>query len=219
MHKLKQQYVLLVLIALFACFYSYYKTGINSPIFPALLTSKLNALNRADRSFLSKTFKLADDTSDRKLSQATSYTFQDGSRLFAVMVRVRKRDDFKIETYGLLTKGIELIYIRSPLFSNSVPYSMNGLIKGVKTIQTCVIPGTTQVKQANVQLFPLLSEADRLAGSSKSILSKLLGTDDRSDYSCLVLTFQPSSIHNTHKDWEEIIKAAQSSMSSSKTGL
>ena len=219
MYKLKRHYVLLALLAMFACFYSYYRTGINSPIFPTLLTAKVKTLGRSDQAILTKTFKLVDDTSDRKLSHVTRYTFHDGSRLFAVMVRVRKRDDFKIETYGLLTKGIDLIYIRSPMFSNAVPYSMIGLIKGVKTLQTCVIPGTTQLEQANVQLFPLLSEADKLAGSSQSILSKLLGTDDRSDYSCLVLTFQPKSNQSSLKDWKAIITAAQLSMSSSSTGL
>ena len=219
MQKLKRHYVFLALLGLFACFYSYYRSGISSPVFPSLLTSKLKALSSGDQLVLSKTFSLTEDTSDRKLSQVTRYTFHDGSQLFAVMVRVRKRDDFKIETYGLLTKGIDLIYIQSPFFSSAIPYSMKGSIKGVKTLQTCVIPGTTKLEQANVQLFPLLSEADRLAGSSKSILSKLLGTDDRSDYACLVLTFQPNSIQTSIKHWQAIVNAAQLSMSSPSTNL
>ena len=218
MRNLKQQYILLASLALLACVLSYYRSNISSPMFPPLLTSKLNALNSSNSTILSKSFQLAENTSDRKLSSVTRYTFPDGSRLFAVMVRVRKRDDFKIETYGLLTKGLDLIHIKSPLFSNTVPYSMVGLIKGIKTLQTCVVPGTTDLEQVNVQLFPLQSQADRLAGNTQSFFSKLLGTDDRSDYSCLVLTYQPNS--DTAKNaWIEIIRAAQMSMLSSTSSL
>ena len=211
-------YILLTLSALFACAYSYIRTSIDSPPFPSLFTSKLKAsMNDTFKS--SKSFDLDNDTSDRKLSKVTRYEFRDGSHLFAVMVRVRKRDDFKIETYGLLTKGIDLLHIKSPLFSNNVPYSMIGSIKGVNSIQTCIIPGTTSLEQVNVQLFPLLSEADRIIGSNQSIFSKILGMDDRSDYSCLVLTFQPKSIEGAKNEWQSIIRAAQLSMSSTSSGL
>jgi hypothetical protein len=211
-------YILLALSALFACAYSYSKTSINSPTFPSLFTSKLKA-SMNNRLISSKSFDLDKDTSDRKLSKVTRYDFRDGSHLFAVMVRVRKRDDFKIETYGLLTKGIDLLHIKSPLFNNKVPYSMMGLIKGLNSIQTCIIPGTSTLDQVNVQLFPLLSEADRLTGSNQSISSKILGIDDRSDYSCLVLTFQPKSIEGAQNEWQSIIRAAQISMISPGSDL
>jgi hypothetical protein len=107
------------------------------------------------------------------------------------MVRIRKRDDFKIETYGLLTKGIDPIYIESPSFNNTVPYSMLGLIDGKEALQTCVI-----------------------TGSSQSLASKLLGTDDRSDYSCLVLTYHPKSVKKASEAWTSIIENVQIALSS-----
>ena len=216
---IRRYYIVLISLSLLACGFSYYRSGISSPGFPALLTPTLEALTSVDPPQSSKSIQLDAESSDRKLSPATQYIFPDGSRLYAVMIRVRKRDDFKIETYGLLTKGIDQIYIRSPLFNSSIPYSMIGLIKGVETLQTCVIPGTTDLDQVNVQLFPLLSQADRRAGSTQSLLSKFLGTDDRSDYSCLVLTFQPKSIKAGQSAWRAIIQAAQLSMVSPKNAL
>ena len=209
---LKRPYVVLFLFAFSACIISYFRSGISSPSFPPLLTSMLNTSDIGARLVSSESLQLAEDTSDRKLSSAKRYKFHDGSQLYAVMVRVRKRDDFKIETYGLLTKGIDHIYIESPTFVSSIPYSMIGLIDGVKSLQTCIIPGTSDLEQVNVQLFPLLSQADRMSGSSQSILSKLLGTDDRSDYSCLVLTFQPKSFKTSQDIWRGIIRTAQMSM-------
>jgi hypothetical protein len=148
------------------------------------------------------------------LSPIHEYTFRDGSKLLAVMVRIRKRDDFKIETYGLLTKGIDPIYIEYPTFNNTVPYSMVGIIDGKDSLQTCIVPGTTNLDQVNVQLFPLLAQADRLAGSSQSLASKFLGTDDRSDYSCLVLTYKPKTVKGASVAWTSIIRNVQIALSS-----
>jgi len=210
----RRPYLLFIVLALLASSYSFFKTGISSPVYPPLLTSKLLALDSIEPPISSSSKLLEKDTSDRMLSPIHQYTFRDGSKLLAVMVRIRKRDDFKIETYGLLTKGIDPIYIESPSFNNTVPYSMLGLIDGKEALQTCVIPGTTKLDQVNVQLFPLLSQADRLAGSSQSLASKLLGTDDRSDYSCLVLTYHPKSVKKASEAWTSIIENVQIALSS-----
>lgn len=210
----KRPYLILIALALLASGYSYFKTGISSPVYPSILTSRLLALDSIEPPISTSSKLLDEDTSDRMLSPMHQYTFRDGSKLLAVMVRIRKRDDFKIETYGLLTKGIEPIYIKSPSFNNAVPYSMLGVINGKEALQTCVIPGTTKLDQVNVQLFPLLSQAEQLAGSSQSLSSKFLGTDDRSDYSCLVLTYHPKSVKGATKAWTSIIENAQLALSS-----
>jgi hypothetical protein len=212
----KRPYLFLIVLALLASSYSYFKTGISSPVHPPLLTSKLLALDSIEPPISYSSKPLGKDTSDRMLSPIHQYIFRDGSKLLAVMVRIRKRDDFKIETYGLLTKGIDPIYIESPSFNNTVPFSMLGVIDGKKALQTCVIPGTTKLDQVNVQLFPLLSQADRLAGSSQSLASKLLGTDDRSDYSCLVLTYHPKSVQQATETWTSIIENVQIALSNRK---
>ena len=209
---LKRTYLFLVIAALLASGYSFFKTGITSPSYPALLSTKLKSFAIVRDSVPPSSIPIESNTSDRMLSSMYQYQLEDGSYLKAVMVRVRKRDDFKIETYGLLTKGIDEIYIKSPTFIPNVPYSMIGLISGKESLQTCVVPGTKRLEDANVQLFPLIAQADRLAGNRQSLLSKLLGTDDRADYSCLVLTYQPHSMRTAKGQWETIIKAAQLAM-------
>lgn len=211
--NLKSSYIFLLVTALFASFYSFFKTGIISPGFPTLLNSKLKTSSFVQGLATPSSIVIDKETSDRKLSPMYQYILKDRSILKAVMVRVRKRDDFKIETYGLLTKGIDEIYIKSPTFFPEVPYSMIGLIGGKKTLQTCIIPGTKKLDEVNVQLFPLIAQADRLAGNSQSLLSKLLGTDDRADYSCLVLTYQPHSFGTAKDQWPTIIHTVQLAMS------
>jgi hypothetical protein len=207
---LKQIYSFLVSVAFLASSYTFFKPGISSPAYPALFSEKI----MTDLSVDSTTSRdLAENNSDRMFSKLHQYSLVDGSQLFAVMVRVRKRDDFKIETYGLLTKGIDKIYIESPSFNNIVPYSMVGLIDGKKTLQTCVIPGTMDLDQVNVQLFPLLDQIDKLSGTSKSLISTFLGTDNNHDYSCLVLTFQPKSFDVSRDAWTSIIRKAQIALS------
>jgi hypothetical protein len=211
--NLKPYYIFLLVVALLASFYSYFKTGISSPSYPSLLHSKLKTSSFMQGLKTSSSIAIDKETSDRKLSPIYQYKLKDGSILKAVMVRVRKRDDFKIETYGLLTKGIDEIYIKSPTFIPNKPYSMIGIINGKKTLQTCILPGTKKLDEVNVQLFPLIAQADRLAGNSQSLLSKLLGTDDRADYSCLVLTYQPHSLGTAKDQWEKIIHTVQLAMS------
>jgi hypothetical protein len=207
---LKRPYLTLLVVALLASCYSFFKTGIVAPIYPKLLNQRLSEMDLMNSSVSATSVSLEkQDSSDRMLSPLYQYQLKDGSRLLAVMVRVRKRDDFKIETYGLLTKGIEQIHMKSPTFNGSVPYSMIGLLGGVDALQTCVLPGTQKLDQVNVQLFPLVSQADRLAGNSRSLLSKFLGTDDRADYSCLVLTYQPKSLKIAMDHWVRIIQTSQ----------
>lgn len=197
-------------MAFLATLYSLLKPGISTPLYPALLSEKFNRTDILKSALPVTTKELGQDTSDRKFSELYEYNLADGSRLLAVMVRVRKRDDFKIETYGLLTKNVDSIYIKSPTLSNSIPFSMTGTVHDRKTFQTCVIPGTTQLNQVNVQLFPLLIQADKLAGHGQSFVSKFFGTDDKSDYSCLVLTYQPKTTGTMSRDtWVSIISNAQ----------
>jgi len=211
--NLKSTYIILLVVALVASFYSFFKTGIATPTYPSLLHSKLKTLSFIQGLATQSSIAIDKETSDRKLSPMYQYNFKDGSILKAIMVRVRKRDDFKIETYGLLTKGIDEIYIKSPTFIPNIPYSMIGLIAGKKSLQTCILPGTKNLDEVNVQLFPLIAQADRLAGNSQSLLSKFLGTDDRADYSCLVLTYQPHSLGSAKDQWETIIHTVQLAMS------
>jgi hypothetical protein len=209
-------YVILILLSLLASCYSFFKARISIPLYPSPLSNTFTNDTLISHSTI--TSDLDKNTSDRMLSNIHEYNFADGSRLLAVMARVRKRDDFKIETYGLLTKGIDSIYINSPSFSNTIPYSMTGRVNGRESIQTCIIPGTTQLDQVNVQLFPLLFQADRLSGlNQSSIVSKFLGTEGHTDYSCLVLTYQPKTLGRTAEDtWISIIKDAQMALSDFK---
>jgi hypothetical protein len=217
---LNRYYIIMLSLAFLATLHSLVKPGISSPLYPTILSEKFNRTDILKSALPVTTKELRQDTSDRKFSKLYEYNFADGSRLFAVMVRVRKRDDFKIETYGLLTKNVDPIYIRSPIPSNSIPFSMIGTVHGRKTFQTCVIPGTTQLGQVNVQLFPLLTQADKLAvhSHSQSLFSKFFGTDDKSDYSCLVLTYQPKTSGRVSREtWVSIISNAQLALASGQS--
>lgn len=206
-------YIVLILISTIACSYSFFKPGIASPPYPSSqFTKSLVTIEPQPFSTLIKDLK--NDSSDRKLSKLHQYKFSDGSELLALMVRVRKRDDFKIETYGLLTKGIDPIYIKSPMFNSIVPYSMEGKIGHRYAFQTCVIPGSSRLDQASVQLTPLLDFIDHAKeGSSRSLFSKLIGTADQSDYSCLVLTYFSSTTNSSSKvtrdRWSSIVARSQ----------
>ena len=209
-------YIALVFISTAACLYSFFKPGIASPPYPSPLLNKVFVTNQPlHTSTLIKDLK--QDSSDRKLSQLYQYKFSDGSELLSLMVRVRKRDDFKIETYGLLTKGIDSIYIKSPMFNPDVPSSMQGYIANRLALQTCVIPGSTRLDQANVQLIPLLDLIDQANRYNRSPLSKLIGIADQSDYACLVLTYFPSNTNQSHKvtrdQWSSFIARAQLALS------
>jgi len=211
---LRFTYVSMVFLSGFAFIYALLKPGITSPIYPSVEIEK--ALGKIDSASLISFKKviLNNDTSDRKLSPLFRYMYDDGSQILATMVRVRKRDDFKIETYGLLTKNIDPIYIRNSSFINSTPPSMAGLIDKVESIQTCVIPKTTQLEQSDVRLNSLTSTVERLSPQSNTLLTKVLGTKKDVDYSCLVVTYMPSRKFQRlpSNNWVTIVKKVQEAL-------
>jgi hypothetical protein len=176
-------YVFSVLLALSACIYAVFKPGISPPIFPE--ASMRNALNHIGNESLTSTSKrtLNKDSSDRTTSFLYTYNYSDGSKIMAVMVRVKKRDDFKIETYGLLTKNIDPIYIKNSTIVPSTPPSLSGVIGKDKFIQTCIVPKTRNI----------------------------IGLKKHIDYSCLVLTYKPAidSLGLPPKNWPILIRKVQ----------
>lgn len=207
-------YTPLVIISLAACIYAYFKPGIISPNYPeAEMKKALTSINSSH--LLSKTKKaLNQDTSDRKLSSLFVYNYNDGSKVLATIARVRKRDDFKIETYGLLTKGVEPIYLKNSTFVNSTPYSIIGMIDKSKSIQTCIIPKTTRIEDPDIRLSALTSTVEKLSPNSSTLLDKILGTKKSIDYSCLVLTYIPQQHHQNFpiENWNVIVKNAQEAL-------
>lgn len=212
---LRLVYAFLVGSSLLSVTYSYLSPGISSPVHsPMNMSSILKKLNLPSLVSTSA-ININENTSDRKFSKLYRYSFNNGSNLTSVMVRVRKRDDFKIETYGLLTKGIDSLYIESPTIHSSPPISMIGRISGKPAIQTCLVPGTSQLDQANVQLDPLTSLAENHSGQRSSFRAKLLGFETYTDYSCLVLTYFPSLTEQKSQSyiqiWSKLVTLAQSS--------
>lgn len=161
------------------------------------------------------TTKLDKDSSDRTASSLHTYNYSDGSKLLAAIVRVRKRDDFKIETYGLLTKDIDQIYLKNSIISPSTPPSLSGMIGQDKYIQTCVIPGTRDIKDSDFRLDNLTAIVEKVNPGSDSLLDKIMGTKKHIDYSCLVLTYKPAtdSAIIPPKNWPIIIKEIQKVLS------
>ena len=209
---LRHIYFFFIFFSLLASLYSLFVPGISKPIFPSGKMRE-NLLQLDLPSLLSfKKIDAAKDSSDRKLSSIYHYRFSDGSDLFATVVRVRKRDDFKIETYGMLTKGISEIYIKNPRMTNLVPYSIYGLINNRDSIQTCIIPGTTSLDKVDIRLSSLTASVRDLNASESNLTSKFLGTEKVRDYSCLILTYQPSTVLNPSdrsRTWNSMIKLSQ----------
>lgn len=213
--SLKRFYIILIALSLLACLYSFAIPGIVAPPFPTSQVSEALKGEGSDRLLKVIEKGLDQDSSDRKLSKLYTYTYRDGSKILAIMVRVRKRDDFKIETYGQLTKNIKDIYISDPTSTNTVPYSVEGLLESRSSIQTCIVPGTAKLEQADVRLDGLLSSVDTVAPKQKSYLAKVLGTEPKEDFACLVLTYQPSSLvkqGNIKRSWSSIIGRVQSAL-------
>ena len=210
--NLRSIYVLVLVFSFLASLYSFFVPGISKPNFPVgKMREYLLQLDYPSLVSFKKT-DTARDSSDRKLSSIYHYRFSDGSDLYATLVRVRKRDDFKIETYGLLTKGISELYIKNPRMTNSVPFSIYGLINNRDSLQTCIIPGTTKLDQVDIRLSSLTSSVRNLNTSASNIPSKLLGTEEALDYICLVLTYQPSIALNKlarSRTWNSMIELAQ----------
>jgi hypothetical protein len=141
------------------------------------------------------------------------------------MVRIKKRDEFKIETYGLLTKSFDPIYIRSPIPSDLSPYSAVGDINSREAIQTCIVQGTNRLDQADIRLQVLTSAVESLDPTpSNFIYKKLFGETNPLDYSCLVITYFPkqsvvdpnkvSIIKNKYEleEWKTLVKTVQAAI-------
>jgi hypothetical protein len=208
-------YSLAVFLALMACIYAFLKPGISSPDFPEIRMKK--ALNEIGTESLISTSKtvLNKDSSDRTVSPLHTYRYSAGSKVLAAMVRVKKRDDFKIETYGLLTKNIDQIYLKNSNVLLSIPPSLHGMIGKDKYIQTCVVPKTTNVEESDFRLDNLTTIVEKLNPASDRLLDKIMGTKKHIDYSCLVLTYKPAnnSVRMPPENWTKIIKNVQAALS------
>ncbi|MEB3317228.1 MAG: hypothetical protein VKO39_03710 [Cyanobacteriota bacterium] len=207
-------YVPMVLTSVLACIYAYFKPGITSPRYPqAEMKKALAKINSA--SLISDTSKILNyDTSDRKISPLFSYNYSDGSKILALVARVKKRDDFKIETYGLLTKNIDPIYLKNASFVNTAPHSLVGMIDKKKSLQTCIIPKTTRLEDSDIRLSELTSTLEELTPHASSWLDKIMGTKKHIDYSCLVMTYMPPNNTQSlpNEDWTVIIKNTQKAL-------
>jgi hypothetical protein len=216
--SLKDSYLVFIFLSFFGCIYALLKPGISKPVLPPLKLPDSDILSDKPglRLVSSENIELNKDTSDRKLSRLETYTFSDGSQLLSVMVRVRKQGDFKIEGYGLLTKNIDQIYMESSSFSNSIPYSMMGILNNKKAYQTCIVPSSSSIDQVDVRLAPLTSIIKKSSQSETNrLLLKVLGHERMQDYSCLVLTYKPSTEFNadsSFKSWTSIVQNVQRSI-------
>lgn len=216
--SLRDFYLLFLFLALVGCIYALLKPGISKPVLPTLKLSDSSILGEqaGTRLVSSERIDLKKDTSDRKLSDLETYTFSDGSQLLSVMVRVRKQGDFKIEGYGLLTKNIDQIYMDNSSFSNSIPYSMIGILNNKKAFQTCIVPSSSSIEQVDVRLGPLTSVIKKSSQSEANrLVMKILGKERMQDYSCLVLTYKPSTKFNADPNsnsWRSIVQNVQRSI-------
>jgi hypothetical protein len=209
-------YAIVVLLSSLATIYVLVKPGISTPVYPEKKLSQ--ALNTIGSSSLIATSKINVDknTSDRKLTPIYTYSYVDGSKILATMVRVRKKGDFKIETYGLLTKNIDSIYLKNSAFVNSLPPSHFGMIGNDKYIQTCVVPKSSQLSESDYRLDNLTSIVEHLNPRQNTLLDRVLGTKVAIDYSCLVLTYKPSSSSTKMPptSWKEIVNSVQRALRS-----
>lgn len=158
------------------------------------------------------------DTSDRMLSPIYLYRFDDFSRILAVNVRVKKRDDFKLETYGLLSKGVKQIYLENSRLLGGPPFSLYSVVDNKPVYQSCIIPGSKSLNDIDVRLVPLTSLIAKKSNSSRSILSRFLGLSEKRDYSCIVVTFFPDGkiSEAAHQEkWTLILTTLQKSLATS----
>jgi len=215
---LLRAYIISLKSSIIGTIYVLVKPGISVPTFPENQLS--NVLKRAGSSSQSSLIKLHVDknSSDRKLSPIYKYTYSDGTTLLATIVRVRKRDDFKIETYGLLTKNIDPIYLKNSSFLDIVPPSLLGNVSNTKFVQTCIIPGTNRPEDSDFRLGNLTETVEKLYPKKTSILDKLIGTRKNINYSCLVLTYQVSSNPKdlSIKKWQNIVREVQGALLKTK---
>jgi len=208
-------YAFTLVLALAACIYAFLKPGISSPIYPKVNIDKALKDIGLGLPISSSEKQLNKDSSDRKLSALYTYNYKDGSKILATIVRVRKRDDFKIETYGLLTKNIDPIYLKNANAVKSVPASLSGLIGTEKYIQTCVVPKSTRLDESDFRLNNLTSIVEKLNPRPNTLFDKIIGTKKNIDYSCLVLMYKPASSLNEFppSNWNRIVKHFQEALS------
>lgn len=209
-------YVFLIIMSSLGCIFSSQNSKISIPIFPDLTVK--DALESLPSSKLIKVSEspLDANSSDRHFSPLYSYFFKDSSRLLIVNARVKKRDDFKIETYGLLTKGIDQIYLENSRFISS-PNSLRAFVDKKPVYQSCIIPGSNQLNDIDVRLNPLTSFIERKSNSSKNVITRVFGIDRKRDYSCFIITFFPNanlSEDEQLKDWKTILTKLQQVLAS-----
>jgi hypothetical protein len=213
---LVKSYAVVTALALLANLYVFFKPGISTPEYPD--QKLINSLRRIGSSSLVSTNRInvEKNSSDRSSSPIFTYTYDDGSKLLANLVRVRKRDDFKIETYGLLTKNIEPVYLKNSSYINIIPPSHMGTVGKDKFIQTCVVPKGKYLSDSDYRLSNLTAIVERLNPANNTIYDRILGTKKNIDYSCLVLTYRlPVDVKDrsfTH--WQEVVRNVQKALGS-----
>jgi hypothetical protein len=199
-----------------ACIFSSQNSKISIPSFPNPTVSDALESLPSSRLIRVSESNLDANSSDRNFSPLYSYLFNDSSRLLIVNARVRKRDDFKIETYGLLTKGVDQIYLENSRFISN-PNSLRAFVDKKPVYQSCIIPGSNQLSDIDVRLTPLTSFIQRESGSSKNLITRVLGIDRKRDYSCFIITFFPNanlSEDEQLREWTTILKKLQNVLAS-----
>lgn len=214
---IKRSYRLLIIASIFGCLVSSQNSALTIPTLPEEHIKKALASMPSSKLINVSRINPEANTSDRMLSPILVYTFDDSSRLLAVNVRVKKRDDFKLETYGLLAKGIKQIYLENSRLIGGPPFSLKSIVENKTVYQSCIIPGSKDLNDIDVRLAPLTSFIAKNSDSSKSFLSKFLGLSKRRDYSCVVVTFFPDGTISEDaqlRKWTSILSTLQKSLGS-----
>jgi hypothetical protein len=223
--SLRLIYTALLFASIVFSLHSLFKPGIEAPQYPSSLIHNSLKTIKGDTLTSTSMTTLQNDSTDRKPSPLYTYKYKSGSEVRASLVRVKKRDDFKIETYGLLTKNLDPIYISNPVANIPVPFSSVGKIESKDSIQTCIIPHTTKIEQADIRLQPLTSIVENLKPSTSNFFyDKILGMKKPVEYSCLVLTYLPNQnfINPANRSaeyadqvriWQTIVQSVQRALS------
>lgn len=191
MSIIKNIYLFLIVSSAIGCLVSSQGSSISKPTYPES-EIKPALLSLSSSKLINSYAKVLDDsTSDRKTSSLYTYNYDDSSRLLIVNVRVKRRDDFKLEAYGLLSKGLKDIYLENSRLIGGPPFYLKSMINNQPVYQSCIIPGSRELDEIDVRLFPLTSVIEKKSEISRNIFSKLIGSSIKSDYSCIVITFFP----------------------------
>jgi|688.fasta_scaffold243535_3 hypothetical protein len=209
---IKNIYLFLIVSSAIGCLLSSQSSSISKPTYPE---SKIKpALLSLSSSKLINSFAkvLDDSTSDRKVSSLYTYNYDDSSRLLIVNVRVKRRDDFKLEAYGLLSKGLKDIYLENSRLIGGPPFYLKSMINNQPVYQSCIIPGSRELDEIDVRLIPLTSVIEEKSEISRNIFSKLIGSSIKNDYSCFVITFFPDKKLNENdqlQKWNTLLSNLQ----------